>query len=164
MHINNENSTRIAYIHFAKAFDTVCHSKLLYKLSNLGIREPLFDIIASFLSNRSQQVVIDNCLSNSSFVRSGVAQGSVLGPLLFVIYINDLAECIPTGNNIRLFADDVKLYSEIKCKLDIANFQESIDTLTTWSKSWQLNISIKKCFTMDITSKRRSVAYNSNCV
>ena len=101
--------TRVAYIDFAKAFDSVCHAKLIYKLSNLGISGSLLAILLSYLDQRSQQVKIENTLSNTVNVISGVPQGSVLGPILFVLYINDMGDIFDDSVKSKYFADDAKL-------------------------------------------------------
>src|SRR6476469_5645957 len=95
INIRNGNYTRVVFIDFAKAFDSVCHNKLLHKLSCLGVSGPLLKIIASFLNCRSQGVVVNGILLKSLSVTSGVPLGTVLGPILFIIYVNDLSSVFP---------------------------------------------------------------------
>ena len=97
---------------FSKAFDKVAHSRLLYKLKYYGIRGNLLTWLSSFLHGRSQQVVVDGAKSPVCKVTSGVPQDSVLGPTLFLIYINDIV--LNVKSEIRLFADDILLYRTIK--------------------------------------------------
>ena len=99
--------------------------------------------------------MIDNCFSRSTDIVSGVSQGSVLGPLLFVIFVNDLSDILPPKIKMKLFADDVKLYTEVHCDSDLVNLHECISRLVTWAKSWQLKISINKCCTLDIFQNKR---------
>jgi len=96
-------------IDFAKAFDAVSYSKLLLKLSKYGISDQLLTWFSAFLNGRSQRVRVNSVLSDSSPVLSGVPQGSVLGPILFLVYINDLPGLFE-GVSCKLFADDLKLY------------------------------------------------------
>ena len=108
--MNNKKCVDIIYIDFAKAFDVVSHEKLLFKLKSYGISNKIIKWFYNFLSNRSQITRVENSFSNSSIVKSGVPQGSVLGPILFLLYINDLPSIFSSKIHIDLFADDTKLY------------------------------------------------------
>jgi len=142
----------IAYIDFAKAFDSVCHSKLLHKLSQYGICGPLLNLIESFLSGRTHRTKVGDDLSDLAHITSGVVQGSCLGPILFVLFINDLPDAFTDAVTVKLYADDVKLYSAIKTSsLDTAfDLQEQLDKLATWAETWQLPISYSKCCVLSL--------------
>ena len=107
--IDSNESIDVVYLDIAKAFDTVSHSKLIAKLECYGIRGPILSWIKAFLSNRLQAVRLEGILSDFIPVKSGVPQGSVLGPLLFLLYINDLPDVCRYAI-LKLFADDSKLY------------------------------------------------------
>ena len=107
--VDNKLQVDTAILDFSKAFDKVAHSILLYKLNYYGIRGNLLTWLSSILHGRSQQVVVDGAKSPACTVTSGVSQGSVLGPTLFLIYINDIV--FNVKSEIRLFADDILLYS-----------------------------------------------------
>ena len=112
--IHNHHVTDIIYFDFAKAFDSVSHTKLVHKLQSYGISGRLLKLLSDFLSNRFQRVVLPNGVSTSRAVTSGVPQGSVLGPLLFLIFINDIVDLFDHSKVcIKPFADDIKLYLEI---------------------------------------------------
>ncbi len=143
-HLSRRTAVDVIYFDFAKAFDTVCHSKLLSKLYSLGIRGMLWKWIKSYLSNRSQFVKVGDCCSNSSNVNSGVPQGSVLGPILFLLFINDLPDFI-TYSKIYIYADDVKLYLPINSPADSRLLQSDINSVVQWSNFNQLSLSINKC-------------------
>ena len=102
--INNKKHTGMVMLDLTKEFDTVCHKRLLLKLGHCGVRGTAYNLLQSYLSNRSQYVSIVNINSNLRNVKMGVSQGSVLGPLLFLIYINELQNCMISTP--RLFADD----------------------------------------------------------
>ena len=104
--------------------------------------------MTDFLYQRSQRVVVDGACSKWCRVTSGVSQGSILGPLLFVIYINDLSENIHC--NIQQYADDTKLYATIKSNTDVLQFQRDLDNTAEWSNLWQLSFSFEKCKHMQV--------------
>ena len=107
---------------FAQAIDTVTHKRLLGKLESYGIDGNLYGWIQSVLEGRTQKVVVDGETSGQASVKSGIPQGSVLGPLLFLIFINDLAE--HTTSTIRLFADDCVMYKSVKSVRDCQELQQ----------------------------------------
>ena len=106
----------VAVLDFAKTFDTVPHQSLLGKLDHYGIQGPILNWIRAFLTGRTQCVVVDGEKSDFVPVQSGVPQGTVLGPLLFLLHINDLPECV--SSSVRLFADDCLLYRTIRSDVD----------------------------------------------
>ena len=150
--LNSHRSTDIAYIDLARAFDSIVFEKLLFKLSYYGVSGSLLTWIRNFLYNRQQCVVINNCFSSFTSVLSGVPQGSVLGPILFIIFINDL-DSVCSGNCLtKLFADDCKLYSEVTLNNSIC-MQQSLNNLCNWADVNQLCINILKCFILSILSR-----------
>ena len=120
------------------------------KLIAYGVGGNLLHWLTSFLTNRTQCVKVG--FSNSDFIPvvSGVPQGSVLGPLLFLIYINDLVDVFGSGLTVKLFADDVKIYTIIGDIISFEMLQTGLDALSGWSSKWQLKVSINKCTTLHI--------------
>ena len=131
------------YLDFRKAFDTVPHERLLNKLHGYGVRGQLLDWIRDFLKDRSQYVTINDKSSSKIPVTSGVPQGSVLGPTLFIYFINDLPSLITIF--IKIFADDTKAYLPILSNADRIILQKTIDDMVHWSKIWQLHFNGSKC-------------------
>ena len=115
-----------------------------------GIDNNIYQWIKSFLTNRHQQVIIDGSISSPIPVTSGVPQGTVLGPILFSIYINDLPEVIK-HSTIRLFADDCILYRQIKCTEDAILLQSDINSFMEWASIWQMKLNVDKCHSMSVT-------------
>lgn len=136
------------YFDFSKAFDTVPHQRLLKKIKAYGIGTQTSKWIESFLRNRSQVVKVNGVKSYLASVLSGIPQGSVLGPILFVIYINDLPDVV--NSNTFLFADDTKLFSCIKSYEDSINLQQDITALENWSKKWLLTFHPSKCHVLTL--------------
>ena len=122
----------VIYIDFKKAFDSVSHTKLLYKLNRLGFSNKLISWISSFLSSRYQRVKCGSSFSEFKPVTSDVPQGSVIGPLLFSLFINDLAKQ-ELNCQIKLFADDLKIYKVIRSPLDCEMLQCALNTISNWS-------------------------------
>ena len=140
---------------FSKAFDVVAHRRLIYKLGWYGIQGTTNTWIESWLTSRTQAVVIDGERSTDATVDSGVPQGTVLGPPLFILYINDISDNI--SSSIKLFADDCLLYRQINTKEDAALLQKDLDILTQWSSDWQMKFNPAKCSLLRITNKRKHI-------
>jgi len=156
--VDNKLQVDVAILDFSKAFDKVVHSRLLYKLDHYGVRGNLLNWLKSFLSDRSQQVVVDGIKSSPCAVTSGVPQGSVLGPALFLIYINDIVSNIQS--EIRLFADDILLYRSINTPRDHDVLQEDLDTLIKWSNDWMMEFNISKCNVMQVTTNQNVSSFS----
>ncbi|MBM6549269.1 RNA-directed DNA polymerase [Streptococcus dysgalactiae subsp. equisimilis] len=140
----------VIYLDMTKAFDRVPHTRLLSKLRSYGISEPLLSWIRSYLSMRTQVVCIDGHLSQPKPVSSGVVQGSVLGPLLFLMYINDVFSNFKNGSPF-LFADDLKLvYTTARDSLSsaVADINEDLRNLELWCASWMMKFSVPKCMAL----------------
>ncbi len=135
----------VIYTDIAKAFDKIPHNRLLYKLKKYHVKQEIIDWIDSFLKGRVQRVIIEGNYSKWKEVLSGVPQGSILGPLLFIIYVNDLPDVCHNLANIFLYADDAKLYKHIKNYEDHMKLQDSIKSLQDWMDEWKLNLNVEKC-------------------
>ena len=146
----------VVLLDYEKAFDKVSHRHLLKKVEHYGVRGSVLDWIRDFLSNRTQAVLVDGQTSSESPVTSGVPQGSVLGPLLFVIFINDLPECV-SASTVRLFADDSVIYRKISCADDSSSLQKDIDALQEWESSWLMSFNASKCQVLQVTNKRKPI-------
>ncbi len=146
------------YMDFAKAFDKVPHRRLVGKLSAYGINQDIVKWIESFLTNRHQQVVVNGECSDLEEMKSGIPQGSVLGPLLFVIYINDLPDLLKSQP--YLFADDTKIFRVIKNVADQQALQEDLNRLHHWSSTWLLRFHPEKCKCMRVGTKHGDPQHN----
>ncbi len=140
--------TDIIYTDFAKAFDTVQHSRLLSKIESYGIKGDLLAWIKQFLLHRRQRVVLHGAPSNWQDVISGVPQGTITGPILFLLFINDLPDVVHC--TAKLFADDAKIYSDISNINDCLALQSDLDALSQWSKDWLINFNKEKCVVLRI--------------
>lgn len=150
----------IVYIDFEKAFDRVPIERLLYKLEHYGVRGNLLRWIEDFLKNRCFRVRIDGELSENYPVLSGVPQGSVLGPILFVLYVSDLSKCLKS--NPTFFADDTKLFNFPTTKSDI--LKTDLKQLELWSSQWLLSLNADKCTILHIGYNNPKLEYMLNGV
>ena len=144
------------YCDFMKAFDKVPHHRLLFKVEQYGIRGNILGWIKDFLSNRTQEIIINENRSKPANVTSGIPQGSVLGPILFVLYINDLPEVVDKDTFIFLFADDTKAFRQIKTQQDNVQLQKDIDNMVAWSNIWLLKFHPEKCIMMALGNRSDS--------
>ena len=144
--------TDLVLLDFSKAFDKVSHEKLIYKLHQYGVRGHTLQFIKAFLSDRTQTVILENEKSTEVPVTSGVPQGSVLGPILFLIYINDLPDQIKS--QVRLFADDTAAYLAISNLKDAQILQDDLDLLQKWETNWDMEFNPSKCAVLHITRSK----------
>ena len=146
--IENGTFNDCIYLDYQKAFDTVPHNRLISKLYAYNLDARIIKWIKYYLSERKQFVEINGKKSEWQNVTSGIPQGSVLGPLLFLIYINDLPDGIMS--TIYMYADNTKLYREIKSHEDHQILQNDLTKLCIWSKKWLLKFHPKKCSCLSI--------------
>ena len=152
---NPSKEVRGLFLDISKAFDRVWHKGLLYKIKNFGIEGNLLNLIESFLSGRNQRVTINGQSSNWLPIKAGVPQGSILGPLFFLSYINDL----PDGllSNVKLFADDTAIFSTVNTPNETANeLMYDLEKIKNWATQW------KMMFNPDQTKPIKGVFFSKN--
>ena len=151
--INANIRTDVVYFDFAKAFDSVNHDIILHKLkTHFGINGTLLKFIMNYLKDRKQRVVIGGTQSDFTIVQSGVPQGSILGPLFFVIFINDMFEHVSDGTEIALYADDTKIWRKIISWSDHEIFQNDIDALQNWADNNKMKFHPGKCKVLSVSN------------
>ena len=155
--IEEGSSVDVIYLDFKKAFDAVPHKRLINKLYAYGIRGKVLAWIDAFLTQRAQRVVINGEASDWAEVTSGIPQGSVLGPLCFLIYINDLPGSVQ--NSIKLYADDAKLYGQVDSQEQSAALQRDLEAIQDWTKRWQLPLNTQKCKVLHLGSRNQARQY-----
>ena len=161
--IDNSSQIDVIYTDFAKAFDSVSHKLLLEKLCKIGFNGNLLQWLNSYLSNRYQRVLVNGVASDWVKVTSGVPQGSILGPVLFLIFINDLPEMLNYCKPL-LFADDAKIFaSKIQSFNDCTRIQDDLNALSDWCITNKLDLNVLKCKVMCIT-RSRSPIYFKYCI
>ena len=160
---DNKMTTDIIYLDFSKAFDSVSHSKLLHILYHYKINKETLDWITDYLTQRSQTTVVDGHFSEHCTVGSGVPQGSVLGPLLFLLYVEDLLQRLSNIKGIKVYAyaDDVKLAGQTPQDL-----QNAIKIVENWAQNWKLKINPTKSehIRLSLSSCTSSNPPNKYCV
>lgn len=149
----------VIYTDFSKAFDRVCHSYLIAKLEQIGIHSSFLNWIASYLCGRNQYISLSGWKSRVFDVSSGVPQGSHLGPLLFILFINDVVNHFKHARCL-IYADDLKIYLEVRSTNDAIKLQSDLNSLSEWSKSNGLSLNINKCFVMSFFKIRSPTTYS----
>lgn len=158
--IDQGNPLDVIYLDFSKAFDKVPHQRLLCKIEHHGISGNVAAWIREWLRDRRQRVVLNGERSGLQHVLSGVPQGSVLGPTLFLIFVNDIDTVI--ASNIQKFADDCKVYRSVPTDTEISILQKDINNLCQWSKDWQMVFNVKKCKSLHIGHYNTHYVYSMN--
>ena len=158
--IDNKNDVCAVYLDILKAFDKVYHKGLIFKLKQIGVTGNLLMLIESYLTNRRQQVVLNGVSSDTKYINAGVPQGSILGPLFFLIYINDIVENITSS--IYLYADDTSLIQPINPQQPVVTFDQLNDDLNKlylWSLQWRVSFNASKTKYIIFTNKKNRVVY-----
>ena len=150
--MQGEGQTDVIVMDFSKAFDKVPHNGLLYKLFKSGIDNITLQWLKRFLEKRRQSVVLEGEHSYSVPVTSGVPQGSVLGPFMFLVFINDLPCYVKS--RVRLFADDTVIYLTIKSESDCRQLQDDLHSLEKWESDWCMEFNPSKCNVIRVTRRR----------
>ena len=153
--LKNKKQIDAILLDLSKAFDKVDLNGLILKLEHLGIRNSLLGWTKSFLLGRTQRVLVEGKASAPRPVLSGVPQGTVLGPLFFLIYINDLSKGLSKGTKLKLFADDSLLYRTIETPADSKALQNDLDLLQVWEQKWKMEFHPGKCQFLRITNKHK---------
>ena len=152
------NSVDAIYLDLQKAFDTVSHSKLICKLAGYGVKGKLLEWIKDFLCERTQYVNVNGFSSGKVNVTSGVPQGSVLGPTLFLYFINDLPDSVDC--DMKIFADDTKAYNDVRDDDESRNkVQTCIDQLVSWADKWLMKFNSQKCKVMHLGKNNPNHVY-----
>ena len=157
---DESKSVDVVYLDFQKAFDKVPHKRLLKKLQTHGITGNLRNWLEDWLSERKQRVVLNGVSSRWLKVKSGVPQGSVLGPILFLIYVNDMDDGITC--KISKFADDTKIASRVTTTHEKESLQSDLDRLVSWADEWQMKFNVEKCKVLHIGSNNNHAQYLMN--
>ena len=158
--LDNQDNVDVIYLDFAKAFDKVPHGRLLDKLKSHGIDGKVWVWLKEWLKGRKQRVCISGCRSDWRDVTSGVPQGSVLGPVLFLIFINDLEATLV--NSVLKFADDTKLFGKVNNDIDRRSIQNDLYRLIDWSEKWQMPFNTTKCKVMHLGRSNSQFQYLMN--
>jgi hypothetical protein len=151
--------TDVLYLDLAGAFDSVDHRILLKKLKSYGVAGQLHNWFADYLKDRSQRIVVDGVASQWAPVTSGVPQGSILGPMLFVVFISDLPDSITNKTTAALYADDTKLYRSIVSAADCGDQQQALNNLDIWSSVSNLKFNASKCRVLTVAGRRSPILH-----
>ena len=160
-HLDAKANVAVVFFDLSKALDSILYLGLLRALSRIGVSGYLHRWFSSYLTGRSQRVVLDGCSSACLPVHSGVPQGSILGPLLLSIYINPLASLsLSSSTRLLLYADDILLYKPIRSAWDLLSLQCDIDMVSDWISSAGLRLNVTKTKLMAISQKKARPSFN----
>ena len=150
--INEKENTGLCFLDIKKCFDTIDHNLLLFKLNKYGIKGNELAWFKSYLTNRTQVVTFNNKVSSKKLINIGVPQGTILGPILFLIYVNDLSNCVRNAH-VNIYADDVVIYtSNNNINILQSSLQDTLNSVYEWYNKNRLILSIDKCASMLINN------------
>ena len=141
--VDQREQLDVAYTNFSNAFDQVNHDFLLYKIKSYNIHPYILMPLQSYLTDRRHRVTVDCFTSIWKTVPLGIPQGSILGPLLFTLFVNYLPKCL--SNKCLLFTDDLKIFLQIGCSAYTFLLQADLDRIRNWSNTWRLFLNVNKC-------------------
>ena len=160
--ILSNKKTDCIYLDIIKAFDKVPHDLLIYKIEKIGIKGNLLNWLRDFLTDRSFKVRVNQKFSKEFPIKSGVPQGSVLGPILFLIFINDLPQVIPDGISLKLFADDTKIYLNYSSEIERQKLSYALENVNQWARTWGLEFSPEKSASLYLGKDNFKIPYYIN--
>ena len=158
--VDNHKNVDIVYLDFQKAFDKVPHKRLLLKIKSFGIEGRVLNWIKNWLIDRKQRVVLNGTFSDWTNVTSGVPQGSVLGPLLFIIFVNDMEQSVVS--KLLKFAGDAKLSGCVSATASVNVSRDDLKSLCQWSEDWQMPFNVEKCKVMHLGARNGKEQYSIN--
>ena len=153
--LDRRQATDLLILDFSKAIDTVPHRRLHHKLQHYGVIGRTNKWVQSWLCHRQQRVVLDGSTSSDSQVLSGVPQGTVLGPLTFLLCVNDIGAKVSPQTSIKLFVDDCLLNRTINSVADEEQLQQDLNTMAEWTNTWLMRFNAAKCHLLKITRQRK---------
>lgn len=159
MHMSEPSQVDVVYTDYSKCFDRIDHFILLRKLQSVGIRGDLYRWFTSYVENRCQTVALNGYTSSTMVIPSGVPQGSILGPLLFIIFVNDISSCF-INSKIILYADDMKILCPIKSLESAKNLQEDLARFEEFCFANRLDLNVSKCYICSFTRKLNPIIYD----
>ena len=154
--VDRQEQLDVIYTDFSKAFDRVNHDFLLHKLSSYHFHPDVLVLLRSYLTCRKHRVVVDSHCSNWNTVPSGVPQGSILGPILFALFVNDIPQCI-SNSKCLLFADDLKVFYKVSSPADTSLLQDDLHRIMSWSSMWRLYFNFSKCSVLSLSLKKKPI-------
>lgn len=158
--VNMRGQIDAVFLDFSKAFDVVPHADLVTKLHSMGIEPNIIRWIACYLSSRKQYVAVNDCVSDTLDVHSGVPQGSVLGPLMFLVYINDIYLSVHSPVKIRLFADDCVVYANVTDHSDQVRLNDTLHSISVWCETWGLKLNTSKTACITFSNKKEPLEFS----
>ena len=158
--LDNNIQSDMIYLNFAKALDTIDHSALLAKQRFYGVKGQLFCWFKDYLTEHTQRVVLENAASHWSPVTSGVPQGSILGPLLFTLFINDLLDKAAYGVKVALYTNDTKLYRNVSSAEHCDLIQDTLSNMHIWLQHNNIRFNTSKCKVLTVTRKKTPIAFD----